>query len=124
MSSLRGLRCIVWNWESKVISTHILDTHLGKPAAAVNVKLFEAASHKLLGQGQTDADGRLKDFGLTVIAAGEYQLEYEILPYFASKQLETFFPKVCIQFYVADPQEHYHVPLLISPFAYSTYRGS
>ncbi|MHA3083282.1 hydroxyisourate hydrolase [Acinetobacter sp. ANC 5383] len=107
-----------------MISTHILDTHLGKPAAAVTVKLFEAASHKLLGQGQTDVDGRLKDFGLTAITAGEYQLEYEILPYFASKQLETFFTKVCIQFYVADPQEHYHVPLLISPFAYSTYRGS
>lgn len=107
-----------------MISTHILDTHLGKPAAAVAVKLFDATNHQLLGQGQTDADGRLKDFGLTEITVGEYQLEYEIAPYFAAKQLDTFFPKVCIQFHVGQADEHYHVPLLISPFAYSTYRGS
>lgn len=107
-----------------MISTHILDTHLGKPAAAVTVKLFNAENHTLLGQGQTDADGRLKDFGLTNFLVGEYQLEYDIAPYFAAKQLDTFFPKVCIQFHVHNPQEHFHVPLLISPFAYSTYRGS
>ncbi|MFT4020393.1 MAG: hydroxyisourate hydrolase [Acinetobacter sp.] len=107
-----------------MISTHILDTHLGKPAANVRVRLFDTQQHTLLGQGLTDADGRLKDFGMSALQIGEYQLEFDIAPYFNALNLDTFFPKVCIQFYVADADAHYHVPLLISPFAYSTYRGS
>lgn len=107
-----------------MISTHILDTHLGKPAADVEVRLYDATTRQLLGQGFTNADGRLKDFGLDAIQQGAYLLEYDIAPYFQKHDLKTFFPQVSIQFYIENPDEHYHVPLLISPFAYSTYRGS
>ncbi|MEB3766865.1 hydroxyisourate hydrolase [Acinetobacter sp. MD2] len=106
-----------------MISTHILDTHLGKPAAGVTIQLFDA-KHQLIGQGVTDQDGRLKDFGISTFISGEYQLEFAIAPYFAAKNLATFFPKVCICFFIAQENEHYHIPLLISPYAYSTYRGS
>ncbi|MBF7688238.1 hydroxyisourate hydrolase [Acinetobacter rathckeae] len=109
-----------------MISTHILDTNRGKPASGVQVKLFDANTHSLIGQGITDTDGRLKDFnvGEHVFTEGAYQLEYDILPYFKALKQDTFFPKVCLQFYIANVTEHYHVPLLISPYAYSTYRGS
>lgn len=109
-----------------MISTHILDTNRGKPAGNVQVKLYQADSHRLIGQGITDIDGRLKNFHVDeqLLIQGAYQLEYDILPYFEMHQQETFFPKVCLQFYINNPNEHYHIPLLISPYAYSTYRGS
>lgn len=107
-----------------MISTHILDTHLGQPARQVNVRLYDAKTHTLLGQAQTNNDGRVSDFGLTHLVAGAYLLEFDIEAYFAASQLKTFFPQVSIQFFIENAQEHYHVPLLISPFAYSTYRGS
>lgn len=107
-----------------MISTHILDTHLGKPATQVDVRLYHAKTRDLIGQGITDQDGRIKNFGLEHLEAGAYLLEYDVAPYFAQKQLKTFFPQVLIQFSIENPAEHYHVPLLISPFAYSTYRGS
>ncbi|MEB3753140.1 hydroxyisourate hydrolase [Acinetobacter sp. MD2(2019)] len=106
-----------------MISTHILDTNLGKPASGVTIQLYDAA-HQLIGQGVTDQDGRLKDFGLETLVAGEYQLEFAVAPYFAAQNVSTFFPKVCICFFIANANEHYHIPLLISPYAYSTYRGS
>ncbi|GAA5000565.1 hydroxyisourate hydrolase [Acinetobacter puyangensis] len=106
------------------ISTHILDTNLGKPAVGVTVKLLHIDSNTLLGEGQTDVDGRLKDFGIKDFPIGMYQLVFDILPYFEQLGSKTFFPQVCLQFFVDQPNEHYHVPLLISPFAYSTYRGS
>ena len=107
-----------------MISTHILDTNLGKPAADVEVKLFHAATHELIATATTNQDGRVSDFGITDFAKGAYQLEFEIAPYFSAKQVKTFLPRVCIQFFIEDINQHYHIPLLISPFAYSTYRGS
>lgn len=107
-----------------MISTHILDTNLGKPAANVEVKLFHAETHELLVTATTNPDGRVSDFGIADFAEGAYQLEFEIAPYFSSQQVKTFFPRVCIQFFIEDINQHYHIPLLISPFAYSTYRGS
>lgn len=107
-----------------MISTHILDTNLGKPAAHVEVKLFHAETHELIATATTNPDGRVSDFGITDFAKGAYQLEFEIAPYFSSQQIKTFFPHVCIQFFIEDVNQHYHIPLLISPFAYSTYRGS
>ncbi|CAG70181.1 MULTISPECIES: hydroxyisourate hydrolase [Acinetobacter] len=107
-----------------MISTHILDTHLGKPATQVDVRLYNAKTRDLIGQGVTDQDGRIKNFGREDLEAGAYLLEYDVAPYFSQKQLKTFFPQVLIQFAIENPAEHYHVPLLISPFAYSTYRGS
>ena len=106
-----------------MISSHILDTHLGRPAHDVVIKLYDA-QHNLLGHAQTNQDGRVSDFGLQSLPVGEYQLEFEIAAYFAAQNISTFFPKVCICFFIAQENEHYHIPLLISPYAYSTYRGS
>lgn len=106
-----------------MISTHILDTSLGKPAAYVRVKLY-AEQGELLAESQTDRDGRISDFALNVLKTGAYSLEFYTAAYFHSLSIDSFFPKVVIHFSVNDTAQHYHIPLLISPFAYSTYRGS
>lgn len=108
-----------------MISTHILDTTLGRPAADVEVKLFSAEG-TILAHAKTNQDGRVTaaDFGLAEIHVGDYAIEFAIQPYFTQQQLKTFFPKAVIHFSVTDAAQHYHIPLLISPFAYSTYRGS
>ncbi|MCL6247978.1 hydroxyisourate hydrolase [Acinetobacter sp. ANC 4945] len=106
-----------------MISSHILDTNLGKPAANVRIQLFNADG-ELLGSAQTNADGRVNDFALKDFTAGAYSLEFATAEYFQTLNTETFFPKAVIHFYVKDASQHFHIPLLISPFAYSTYRGS
>ena len=108
-----------------MISTHILDTHLGKPAANVKVKLFNEHS-VLITEARTNGDGRIssEDFALTELKEGNYSLSFAIGSYFDHLKIETFFPKVVIHFTIKNDQQHYHIPLLISPFAYSTYRGS
>jgi 5-hydroxyisourate hydrolase len=103
------------------ISTHVLDSVLGRPAAGVAVRLY--AGEDLLAAGVTDDDGRCR---LTEDAttAGAHRLVFDTGPWFAAQQRATFYPEVVLTFSVADPAEHHHVPLLLSPFAYSTYRGS
>ncbi len=107
-----------------MISTHILDTHLGKPASDVQVQLF--FDEKLIAQAQTNADGRIhtEDFALSECVVGNYHLEFAVGRYFEQQHLETFFPKVVVHFSIHDLNRHYHIPVLISPFAYSSYRGS
>ena len=104
-----------------MITTHVLDTAQGKPAAGVPVKLElrEPQGWTLVGEGKTDADGRLK----TLVPggasrAGTYRLTFD------TRSRSAFFPEVSILFEVADAGVHHHVPLLLSPFGYSTYRGS
>lgn len=106
-----------------MISTHILDTHLGKPADSVAVKLF-SGDRQLLAESRTNRDGRVMDFNLSHLNVGEYSLEFATAEYFSRLSTDTFFPKIVIHFSIQDVQQHYHVPLLISAFAYSTYRGS
>ena len=106
-----------------MISTHILDTHLGKPATDVVVRLF-AEDGRLLAETKTNTDGRVSDFGIVDLKTGIYSLEFFTSAYFEGLGLETFFPISVIHFYVKDAFQHFHIPLLISPFAYSTYRGS
>ena len=106
-----------------MISTHILDTHLGEPAANVTIRLYNAQG-QCLATSQTNDDGRISDFGLSEFVVGDYSLEFEIAEYFHRLNTQTFFPKAVIHFSVKDTQQHYHIPLLISPYAYSTYRGS
>ncbi len=106
-----------------MISSHILDTHLGKPATDVVIKLFDA-QEQLIAESKTNNDGRVADFNLSEIQTGQYRLVFYTADYFNRFDLDTFFPKVVIDFFVNDINQHYHIPLLISPFAYSTYRGS
>jgi 5-hydroxyisourate hydrolase len=111
------------------ISTHILDTSRGRPAAGVGVKLEALNAGEgwaQLAQAQTDEDGRVKAFALSEpqLAAGTYRLVFAVGGYFAALNQATFYPEVMVNFRVEGGTEHYHVPLLISPFGYSTYRGS
>jgi 5-hydroxyisourate hydrolase len=111
------------------ISTHVLDTALGKPAAGMRVileQVDDVGSVVSLGVGETDSDGRLRDLlrpGET-LAPGDYQLRFDTGAYFAATRRETFYPSVMVEFRVTGPAAHYHVPLLLSPYGYSTYRGS
>lgn len=107
------------------VTTHILDTGAGRPAAGVAVVLYadDAGSWQKLAASTTDADGRAKDLGPEQLEPGHYKLNFATGSYYAGRQTATFFPEVDLVFEVTGP-EHYHVPLLLSPFAYSTYRGS
>ena len=111
------------------ISTHVLDTALGRPAAGVRVILEQVNDLPIvvsIGIGETDADGRVRDLlpEGQQLAAGDYRLRFDTGAYFAAAQRETFYPSVMVEFRVAGPATHYHVPLLVSPYGYSTYRGS
>ena len=101
-------------------STHVLDTALGKPAAGIAVTLATGAN--VICSGTTDADGRYRD--ALVLAVGDYQLTFRVAEFFASSKRESFYHEIVVRFHVAAPAEHYHVPLLLSPFGYTTYRGS
>lgn len=105
------------------VTTHVLDAALGRPAVGVAVALFDGAG-TLVADGATDADGRVGDLGPEALPAGEYRLVFETGAYFAASGVHGFYPRVTIDFELADATAHYHVPLLLSPFAYSTYRGS
>jgi 5-hydroxyisourate hydrolase len=105
------------------VSTHVLDNALGRPAAGVGVRL-ESADGTAIASERTDADGRIADLGPSDLAAGTYRLVFDTDGYFAATGQPVFYPEVVIAFAIGDPFEHYHVPLLLAPFAYSTYRGS
>jgi 5-hydroxyisourate hydrolase len=109
------------------ITTHVLDTSLGKPAAALAVSLdvCDGDSWRELGQGVTDADGRLRTFSPEVaLSLGSYRLNFETAAYFRATSREAFFEHVTLEFRVVDASQHYHVPLLLTPFGYTTYRGT
>jgi 5-hydroxyisourate hydrolase len=110
------------------VSTHVLDISLGRPAAKVPVLLEveEAGTGwKELGRGSTDKDGRLRDLlGEQPLVNGTYRLTFDTHAYFAARKVQSLYPQVTIVFEVRNIKDHYHVPLLLSPFGYSTYRGS
>ena len=110
------------------ITTHVLDVSSGRPAADVGV-ILEAQSSRgewtENARGATDADGRLRDWiAAKTVPAGTYRLKFDTRAYFAGHKIMGLYPEVVIVFEVRDAQEHYHIPLLLSPFGYSTYRGS
>jgi 5-hydroxyisourate hydrolase len=111
------------------ITTHILDTAIGRPATGVTVMLEQEtaeAGWQVIAKGLTDDDGRLRLMRETdeLFMLGHYRLSFDTATYFATGGVESFYPQVAITFTVRDPEAHYHVPLLLSPFGYSTYRGS
>lgn len=109
------------------LSTHILDTALGKPAAGVAVILLRQDGEKWteIGSGSTDADGRCRTLlGESALQRTTYKLRFEVAPYFAAQKIAGLYPFVEIAFAVSDSSQHYHVPLLIAANGYTTYRGS
>ncbi|MHA3702875.1 hydroxyisourate hydrolase [Jatrophihabitans sp. YIM 134969] len=101
------------------LSTHVLDAMTGRPAVGVAVTLSDAEG-RVLAERQTDADGRISDLAADLVP-GTYRLDFATEDYF---DVPTFYPEVRVTFRVTDAAAHLHVPLLLSPFAYSTYRGS
>jgi 5-hydroxyisourate hydrolase len=133
------------------VTTHVLDTARGAPAADVPVRLERVpgsgtgepgsgeastgeastgeastgeASTEEVGRASTDADGRVRAIGPDLLPAGTYRLVFDTAAYFGKQQTAGFFPEVAITFTVDGGGQHYHVPLLLSPFGYATYRGS
>ena len=105
------------------ISTHVLDTSLGKPAAGVRAD-FERGDSGSIGSGVTDANGRIASFGEGAVEPGVYRLRFDTAEYFTKTNRPVFYPEVVVAFRIEAGDEHFHIPLLISPFGYSTYRGS
>ena len=113
-----------------MISTHVLDTALGRPAVGIGVVLEQLGSGsdglaRELARHGTDADGRVRELAPGgALGAGTYRLTFDTAAYFASGGVESFYPRVTVEFVITNAAQHYHVPLLLSPFGYSTYRGS
>lgn len=105
------------------LSTHVLDTALGRPAEGVGIVLTAGGGEEL-GSGATDADGRLGSIGPPTLPAGDYTLTFATGDYHAATGQKGFYPSAAVTFTVVDGDEHYHVPLLLNPYGYSTYRGS
>ncbi len=109
------------------ISTHVLDVALGKPAAGVPVRLAwqRDSEWTQLGRSSTDADGRCRDLlGSSTVETGSYRLIFDTGAYFDACGVVGLYPEVTITFWVRDPGQHHHIPLLLAPNGYSTYRGS
>lgn len=105
------------------VSTHVLDAALGRAAAGVPVRLEDSAG-SVLAESVTDADGRVTDLTPGEVIPGDYRLRFDTGSYFDATGAAAFYPEVLVTFRITDSAQHYHVPLLLSPFAYSTYRGS
>lgn len=109
------------------LTTHILDTTKGKPAVGVSIILYNGSNDEWieLTRGITNADGRIPDLlkGGEILQEGIYKMRFETKDYFDKDQVKTFYPYVEIIFEITSA-EHYHIPLLLNPFGYSTYRGS
>jgi len=110
------------------ISTHVLDTSTGRPAASLSVRLQreDGAAWTDIWGGSTGADGRIPALAPAgaSLAAGAYRLMFDAGAYFQARGVESFYGVIAIDFIAANPDSHYHVPLLLSPFGYSTYRGA
>ncbi|HWD68643.1 MAG TPA: hydroxyisourate hydrolase [Solirubrobacteraceae bacterium] len=106
------------------LSTHVLDAGAGTPAVGVAVRVETQHGDRWHAGPElhTDDDGRIGSFDPP--AAGVHRIRFDTGAYFAARGVETFYPEVLVTFVVNDPARHYHVPLLLSPFAFSTYRGS
>ena len=110
-----------------MITTHVLDTAKGRPAAGVAVvlEIRRASGWTFIGRGVTDAHGRLADLmGEVALSPGTYRLTFDTGPYLQLNHKAAFYPTVPIVFEIRDADGHYHVPLLVSPYGFSTYRGS
>jgi 5-hydroxyisourate hydrolase len=108
------------------LTTHVLDTAVGAPAAGIAISLYATggAARSLLGSAVTNADGRTDAPLADALAAGWYELTFAVDAYFAARGTAAFYDAITIRFRIAEDGGHYHVPLLLAPWGYSTYRGS
>ena len=109
------------------ISTHVLDTMRGTPAAGLAVKLSRRepdGDWSFVSKAETDADGRVGELNEDELEAGEYRLDFATRPYFERSGLAVFYPEVSVAFSLENPTANVHVPLLLSPFGYTTYKGT
>lgn len=109
------------------ITSHVLDTSIGKPASDMEIVLEIADNDdgwREIGRGVTDQDGRCPGLTGDSFESGRYRINFLVADYFRSQMVDAFYPVIRIEFTVADKTQHYHVPLLLNPFGYSTYRGS
>ena len=107
------------------VTTHVLDTARGRPAAGVDVVLERFGSEvDAVGAGRTDEDGRVDGLGPDRLEMGDYRLRFATAAYFANLGQTALYPEVVIVFTLHQPDQHYHLPLLLGPFSFSTYRGS
>jgi 5-hydroxyisourate hydrolase len=109
------------------ITTHVLDLHSGQPAEGIGVRLERvcAAEDQLIATASTDAEGRIERWdGPFELERGGYRLRFAVAAHFAARGVESFYDQIEIRFVVRDPEAQHHVPLVLSPFGYSTYRGS
>jgi 5-hydroxyisourate hydrolase len=105
------------------ISAHVLDASAGIPAQGVSVRLADEAG-TVIAEAVTDADGRVGDLGPDRLEPGSYRVTFGSGAYFAQRQVVSFHPSVSVLFTAEADQGHYHIPLLLSPYSYTTYRGS
>ena len=105
------------------LSTHVLDAVSGGPATGVPITLMQADG-TVVAEGHTDADGRVSELGRGQLEEGVYRLRFDTATYFAATKTVGFYPEIVIAFEITDSGAKYHVPVLLSPYAYSTYRGS
>jgi 5-hydroxyisourate hydrolase len=129
ITRLRLAKLLAMHGDTSGLTTHVLDLSRGRPGAGVTVKLLRldrGNSFIEIAERETDADGRVKSFfdSGASLAPGVYRLRFETQAYFERAGVETFWPHVEIAFRVTDPAQHHHVPLLLGPFGYTTYRGS
>ncbi len=104
------------------LSSHVLDTTSGKPAQGMALTLYLPDGSTV--EGTTNEDGRFRDWGVSTFAAGTYRLRFHCQQYLEATHGESFYPFVDISFFMTENGGHYHIPLLVSPFGYSSYRGS
>ena len=109
-----------------MISTHVLDTSSGKPARGITVRLFrvDGDERELIATGETDADGRIAPIFGGELEAASYVLVFSAGAYFRAAGAATFFDEIPVRFVIEPGVRKYHIPLLLAPFGYSTYRGS
>lgn len=105
------------------VTAHVLDSVVGRPAAGITVTLADS-NGSVIAEARTNDDGRVPELGPEALESGHYRITFSTGDYFAAREQATFYPSVTIDFTVDAAERHYHVPLLLSPFAFSTYRGS
>jgi 5-hydroxyisourate hydrolase len=109
------------------VSTHVLDTARGQPATGVPVTLSHRGTDRrwsIVGRGTTDANGRIRELSEGGLATGVYRLDFDTTHYFQKQGASEFYPEVSVVFTVSDSRGHLHIPLLLSPFGYATYKGT